>query len=158
MLRTGHKTYPITDYVNLLTSKCDLDIISLMWTIVASIYKIPPKIRKLLTGHEIYLQIDNVDLEWASATLTLEVGVWLLRMTHHLIITNICAKLFQIPSINDKVWRTDRQTDRRTEPISISPFFLRKGRGQKEVKRNRGLYFNEIKKLPIVVFLASCKC
>jgi hypothetical protein len=64
------------------------------------------------------------------------VGVCLLRMTHRLIITNICAKLFQIPLINDKVTdrtrKCDGQTDDRwREPISISPFFLRKGGGQK---------------------------
>jgi hypothetical protein len=112
---------------------CAWHIVSLLWTIVASIYKIPSKIRKW-TGHDIYPQIDNVDLEWASATLTLEVGVWLLGMTHRLITTNICAKLFQIPLINDKVMdqtrKCDRRMDRRTEPISISPFFLRKGGGQ----------------------------
>jgi hypothetical protein len=98
-------------------------IVSLTWTIVESIYKIPSKIRKLWTGHDIYPQIDNVDLGWASVTLTLEVRVWLLRMTHRLIITNICANLFQIPFINDKVMdrtrkcdgRTDGQTDGRTD-------------------------------------------
>jgi hypothetical protein len=74
-----------------------------LWRIVASIDKIPSKIRKLWTGHDIYLQIDNVDLEWASATLTLEVGVWLLRMTHCLIIKIICARIFQIPLINKKI-------------------------------------------------------
>jgi hypothetical protein len=31
--------------------------------IVASIYKINSKLRKLLTGQDIYPQIDNVDLE-----------------------------------------------------------------------------------------------
>jgi hypothetical protein len=61
-----------------VTYCCAWHIISLLWTIVASIYKIPSKIRKLWTGHNIYPQIDNVDLEWASATLTMEVGVWLL--------------------------------------------------------------------------------
>jgi hypothetical protein len=43
--------------------------------------------------------------------LTLEVGVWLLRMTHRLIITNVCAKLFQIPLINDKVMDRTRKCD-----------------------------------------------
>jgi hypothetical protein len=83
---------------------------------VASIYKIPSKIRKLWTGYDIYPQIDNADLELASATFTLEVGVCLLCMTRRLIITNICAKLFHIPLINDKVNTgyksvTDRRTD-----------------------------------------------
>jgi hypothetical protein len=69
------------------------------------------------------------------STLTLEVRVWLLRMTHRLIIKIICAKLFQISLINEKVMdrtrKCDGRTDRRTEPISVFTFFLRKGRGQK---------------------------
>jgi hypothetical protein len=44
-------------------------------------------------------------------TLTMEVGVWLLGMTHRLIITNICAKLFQIPLINDTVMDRTRKCD-----------------------------------------------
>jgi hypothetical protein len=128
----GPDTKYITDYVNLWPPSVTLNleagdrfwawhIVSLLLTIAASIYKIPSKIRKLWTGHVINPQIDSVDLEWASATLTLEVEVWLLSMTHRLIITNICAKLFQIPLINDKVmdrtrkWRTDEQP----EPIFI---------------------------------------
>jgi hypothetical protein len=101
----GTQKYSVTDNVYLwppketLTLEVDgrslraCHIVSLLWTIVASIYKIRSMIRKLWTGHDIYPQIDNVDLEWANATLTLEVGVWLLRMTHRLIRTNICAKL-----------------------------------------------------------------
>jgi hypothetical protein len=50
-----------------VTGCCAWHIVSLLWTIVVSIYKIPSKLRKLWTGHD----IDNVDLEWASATLTL---------------------------------------------------------------------------------------
>jgi hypothetical protein len=96
---------------------CAWHILWLLWIIVASIYKIPSQIRKLLTGHDIYPQTVIVDLEWArhSVTLTLEVEVWLLRMTHCLIIINICVKLFQIPLINDKESVTDGQTDRRTD-------------------------------------------
>jgi hypothetical protein len=54
-------------------------------------------------GHKIYPLTDYVNL-----------GVWLLRMTHRLIITNICAKLFQIPFINDKVKDRTRKCDGRT--------------------------------------------
>jgi hypothetical protein len=151
-LCTGHKIYPLTDYVNFWPPSvtltlvvgdrfCAWHIVSLLWTIVASIYKIPSKIRKILTRHDINHQIDNVDLEWEGATLTMEVAVWLLRMTHCLIITNICAKLIQIYLINDKVMnrtrkcdertdgRTEGRTDRRTEPITISLFFSSKRRG-----------------------------
>jgi hypothetical protein len=53
------------------------------------------------TGFDIYPQIDNVDIKSQGVTLTLEVGVRLLRMTHNLIISITCAKLLQIPLIND---------------------------------------------------------
>jgi hypothetical protein len=62
----------------------------------------------------------NGDLEWASATSTLEVGVWLLRMTHRLIIINICDKLFQIPLINDKLW-TGHEIYPVTDYVNILP-------------------------------------
>jgi hypothetical protein len=172
-LWTGHKLYLITDYVDFwppsvtLTLELGDRLLRMTRRLIivnnyASIYKIPSKIRKLWTGHDIYPQKDNVDLDRASATLTLEVGVWLLRTKHRLIITNICAKLFQIPLINDKVmvrtrkcdgrmdgralvpifsglwaisfvlfWQTCGRTDRRTESISISPFFFAKGGGNK---------------------------
>jgi hypothetical protein len=51
------------------------------------------------------------------------------RMTHRLIITNICAKLFQIPLINDKVMDRTRKCDGRTDGRSLllyPPFFFEK--------------------------------
>jgi hypothetical protein len=54
-----------------------------------------------------------------------------------------------------KVWRTDRRTDRRMdrrmEPISISPFFLRKGGGQQMTYYN----YNNVKN---VFNLSSYSC
>jgi hypothetical protein len=88
-----------------VTDCCAWHIVSLLWTFVASIYKIPSKIRKLRTGHDIHPQKDNVYLEWASVTL--EVGVWLLRMTNRHIIINFCAKLFQSFGPDTIVWRTE---------------------------------------------------
>jgi hypothetical protein len=63
---------------------------------------------------------DNVKLQNDSVTLTFEVGTWFLDVTHCLDVVDICAKLFQNPSMNDKVtvwtqmkWgRIDRQTVR----------------------------------------------
>jgi hypothetical protein len=71
-------------------------------------------------------------------TLTLEVGVLLLHMTHRLIKINICAKLFEIPFINDKVMDrtrkcdglTDGQTDRRSLFL-YPPFFFEKAGNKK---------------------------
>jgi hypothetical protein len=62
-----------------------------------------------------------VKLQNDSMTLTFEVGTWLLNATHRLDVVDICAQLFQNPSMYDKitVWtrmkweRTDGQTDRR---------------------------------------------
>jgi hypothetical protein len=138
-LWTRHNIYSITDYVDLwppsvtLTLEvgdwlCALHIVALLWTIVASIYKIPSKVLS-------YGPDTTCTLKYTM--LTLEVRVWLLRLTHCLIITNICAKLFQIPLINDKVMEWTRNVmDRRTEPSSISiyPIFLRKGVGQKKIQ------------------------
>jgi hypothetical protein len=91
-LWTGHKIYPAIDYVNL-------------W-------------RKLWTGHVIYHQIDNVDLEWASATLTLEVGVWFCGWHIVLLQQTFVPSYFRFLLINDKVkdltWKCDGRTDRRT--------------------------------------------
>jgi hypothetical protein len=67
----------------------------------------------------IYSNCDNVKLQIVSVTLIFEVGTWFLDATHHLDVVDICAKLFQNPSMYDKVtvrtrikWgRTDGQTD-----------------------------------------------
>jgi hypothetical protein len=46
--------------------------------------------------------------------LTLEVGIWLMSMTHRFILTNICAKLFEIPLINNKVLDRTQKCDGQT--------------------------------------------
>jgi hypothetical protein len=46
---------------------------------------------------------DNVKLQNDSVTLTFEVGMWFFDATHCLDVVDICAKLFQNPSIYDKV-------------------------------------------------------
>jgi hypothetical protein len=103
-----------------------------LWRVFTKSIQSPFKDKNVMAGHDILPQIDNVGLEWASATLTLEVGVWLSRITHRFIITNICPKLFQIPLIDDKAmdrtWKYDRQTDGRTEPISTSIFYSKRRR------------------------------
>jgi hypothetical protein len=43
-----------------------------------------------------------------------------LRMTHRLIITNMCAKLFQIHLINDKVMDRTLKCDERTDARTYS--------------------------------------
>jgi hypothetical protein len=67
----------------------------------------------------IYSNWDNVKLQNDSVTLTFEVGMWFLDVTHRLDVVDICAKLFQNPSMFDKVTvltqmkrgRTDGQMD-----------------------------------------------
>jgi hypothetical protein len=62
---------------------------------------------------------DNVKLQNDSVTLTFEVGTSFLDATHCLDVVDIYAKLFQNPSVYDKVtvrtrlkWgRTDKQKD-----------------------------------------------
>jgi hypothetical protein len=77
---------------------------------------------KLQSGHEcvyLFTLIDNVKFQNDSVTLTFEVGTWFLDTTHRLLVVDICAKLFQNPSMYDKVtvwtrmkWgRTDGWTD-----------------------------------------------
>jgi hypothetical protein len=65
---------------------------------------------------------NNVKLQNVSVTMTFEVGTWFLDETHRHDGVDICAMLFQNPSMDDKVtvrtqmkWgaQTDRQTDRR---------------------------------------------
>jgi hypothetical protein len=67
----------------------------------------------------IYSECDNLKVQNDSVTLTFEVGTWFLDETHRLAVVDICVKLFQNPSMYDKVavqtrmkWRrTDGQTD-----------------------------------------------
>jgi hypothetical protein len=75
-------TLEVSDRLLRMTHRLIIIINNLLWTIVASVDKIPLKIRQLWTGHDIYPQIDNVDLKWASVTLTLEVGVSGLVVVH----------------------------------------------------------------------------
>jgi hypothetical protein len=71
----------------------------------------------------IYSNCDNVKLQNDRVTLTFEVGTWFLDTTHCLVVVDICAKLFQNPSMYDKVtvrarmkWGyTDRKTDERAD-------------------------------------------
>jgi hypothetical protein len=67
---------------------------------------------------------DNVKLQNVSLPLTFEVGKWFFDATHHLDVVDICAELFQNPSMYDKVtiltqmmWgtQTDRRTNRRCD-------------------------------------------
>jgi hypothetical protein len=126
-LWTRHKIYPVTDYVNIWPPSVTLTLKVSDWVLRMTHRLI------IVNNYGKYLQNPFIDkkvmdrtrhipsnrqcwTEWVSATLTLEVGVWLLRMTHRLIIINICATLFQIPFINDKVMdRTRKLTDGRTD-------------------------------------------
>jgi hypothetical protein len=77
----------------------------------------------------IYSNCDNVKLQNDSVTLIFEVGTWFLNATNRLDVVDIWAKLFQNPSMYDKVtvrtwmkWgRTDGRTDRRCDNI-MPPF------------------------------------
>jgi hypothetical protein len=63
-----------------------------------------------------------VKLENVSVTMTFEVETWFLDATHCVDVVNICAKLFQNPSMTlcqsnspdtNEVGTKERQTDRR---------------------------------------------
>jgi hypothetical protein len=142
-LWTGHKKYPVTDYVNLwsptLTLPLKVDDLFLrkihclvIVNICSKYFHNPFMDKNLWTGHDIYNQMNKVHLELTSVILTLEVGVWL-RITHRFIITHIFAKIVQSPLIIDKVMdshenvtegQTSGWTSRRTEYITISSFFF----------------------------------
>jgi hypothetical protein len=79
---TGHKKNPEKDYVNLWPPSVIL-ILEVSDRLLRMTHRLiilnncgkylenPFKDMKVRTGHDIYHQVDNVDLEWASATLTL---------------------------------------------------------------------------------------
>jgi hypothetical protein len=80
---------------------------------------------KLQSGHEcvpINSNCDNVKLKYDSVTLTCKVWTWFLNAKHRLDVVDIYAKLFQNPSMYDKLkvrtrvklGRTDGHTDRQT--------------------------------------------
>jgi hypothetical protein len=74
----------------------------------------------------IYSNCNNVKLQNDSVTLTFELGTWFLYGTHSLDVVDICAKLFQNPSMYDKVtvqkqMKWDKRTDRQCDYI-MPPF------------------------------------
>jgi hypothetical protein len=70
----------------------------IMLQIVTSYIKIP-WYRTELRAVQCFL---SADLWLLKATLTFEVGVYALRMTHHVIMLHICANLFYNPLIHGK--------------------------------------------------------
>jgi hypothetical protein len=63
----------------------------------------------------IYSNCDNVKLQNDSVTLTFEVSMWFLDAAHRLVVVDICAKLFQNPSMCDKVTVRTRKKWGRTD-------------------------------------------
>ena len=127
-LWTGHEICPVTGCANIWPPSVTLtleagDLLLSMTHLLIIVSNCGKNLQNPFRDREDQtrdiLSKRQVDLEWASATLTLEVGVWLLRMTHRLIIINICAKLFQIPFINDKVMDRTRKCDGRTAPKMV---------------------------------------
>ena len=59
--------------------------------------------KKLKTGHDIHYLSDNVDLCSSSVTLIFKMRVKLFRTAHHMIMVNICAKLYKIPLMDEEV-------------------------------------------------------
>jgi hypothetical protein len=59
-----------------------------------------------VTVTQMYVPINsycnNMKLQNVSVTLTSEIGSWFLDATHRLDVVDICAKLFQNPSMYDK--------------------------------------------------------
>jgi hypothetical protein len=54
----------------------------------------------------IFSNCDSVNLHYISVTLTFEEGTWFFDATQRCHVIDICAKLFQNPSMHDKatVW------------------------------------------------------
>jgi hypothetical protein len=162
-LWTGHEIYPVTDYVNLWPQSVTLILevgdrllrMTHLLIIVSNCgkYLQNPFKDKNVVDRTRHIPSNRQCWPWMSKCNLDLGGVWLLRMTHRLIITNICAKLFQIPLINDKVmdrtrkcdgrrdgWtdgRTDGRTDGWTDERSLflyPPFFFEKAGDKKPVK------------------------
>jgi hypothetical protein len=103
-LWTGHKIYPVTDCVNIwfpsvtLTLEVGDQLLRMAHHLIivknsGKYLQNPFKYKKVMDRTR-HLPSNRQCWPWASAILTLEVGICLLRMTHRLIITNIYAKLF----------------------------------------------------------------
>jgi hypothetical protein len=75
----------------------------------------------------IYSNCNNMKLQNDNVTLNFEVGTWFLNATQCFDVVDICAKLFQKPSMYDKVtvrtrmkWgRTDRRCDYIMPPFGV---------------------------------------
>ena len=74
------------------------------------VFKIPPRMTKLLAGHEQVSSKPMHNAEERTVTLTFNLAAWFLFATHRLIMILICAKLFSNPTVHNKVMgrtRTD---------------------------------------------------
>ena len=74
-----------------------------------SYFKIHWWMTDLWTGQEKDPVLITVNLWPPSVNLTLKLGVWVFRMTHRLIMVNICAKLFQSPLMDDRIMDRTRK-------------------------------------------------
>jgi hypothetical protein len=102
-LWTAYKIYPLKNYVKLWplsvaltlvkrSGCCAWNIVKLFSTLMPIIFKIPWRMKRLCTGNKIYPLTDYVNLWRPTETLIFEKDDWCLRMTHRLMIVNICAK------------------------------------------------------------------
>ena len=67
------------------------------------VFKIPPRMTKLLAGHEQVSWKPMHNTYEKTVTLTLNLVTWFLFATHRLIMIIICAKLFSNPTMHNKV-------------------------------------------------------
>ena len=84
-----------------------------MVNICAKLFQNPPMNDEFTVQTSCIMPILNI-WPW-SVTLTYELGIWVLHVTCHLHMVNICAKLVKNPSINNNLQSGQDRMDRRMD-------------------------------------------
>jgi hypothetical protein len=138
-LWTRHKIYPLTDYVNLWPPSvtlalncCTWHIVSLLWTIMASIYKIPQKMKTVMvqtrhipSNRQCWPWMSKFDLDRGGRGL---VGVHDTSSHDNKHLCQVIAdplNKWQSYGPDTKVWQTDGRTDG-WSLFLYPPFFFEK--------------------------------
>jgi hypothetical protein len=143
---TGHEICPVTDYVNLWPPSVTLTLevgdrllrMTHLLTIVSNCgkylqnpfkdNKVMDRTRHIPSNRQCWPWMSKCDLDSGGRGLVVSHDTSSYDNKH---LCQVISDSFNNDKVMDRTRKCYRRTDRRIEPISISPFFIRKGGGQK---------------------------